>query len=140
MNILKVLTERRKIGNTGERAAVRYLRRHGYKILKRNYVFENAEIDIIARKNNVTAFIEVKCRTAGALSEKESRPAASVTHKKQRKIIAAAHGYLSENTCKTRRRLDVIEVLCERVGKRLKVKEIKHLEGAFTRDTALLGR
>ena len=140
MKILEVLTERRKTGNAGERAAARYLRRHGYKILKRNYVFENAEIDIIARKKNVTAFVEVKCRTIGALSEKESRPAASVTRAKQEKIISAAHGYLSENTCKTRKRLDVIEVLFERVGKRLKIKEIKHLEGAFTRDTAYVGR
>ena len=95
---------------------------------------------IIARKKKVTAFIEVKCRTVGAMTEKESRPAASVTREKQRKIIAAAHGYLSENTCKTQRRLDVIEVLCERAGDKLKVKEIKHLEGAFTRDTAYFGR
>ena len=57
MNILKVLTERRKIGNIGERAAARYLKRKGYKILKRNYVPLDHEIDIIAENREYTAFI-----------------------------------------------------------------------------------
>ena len=56
MNILKIVTERRKIGNVGERAAAKYLRRHGYKILERNYVFENAEIDNCKKKEGYRVY------------------------------------------------------------------------------------
>lgn len=136
MKILEILTPKRNLGNFGERAAAKYLKKQGYKILERNYVYNNHEIDLIARRGDVTVFAEVKCRTAGYESPKEPRPASAVTPKKQRAIIDTAHGYMLEYGCKGRKRLDVIEVYAERTGKGLKVKEIKHLEGAFTRDTA----
>ena len=55
MNILKVLTPERRIGNLGERVAARHLRRKGYRILERNYTAAGAEIDIIAKKKLVRA-------------------------------------------------------------------------------------
>lgn len=136
MNILKVLTPKRIIGNFGERKAASFLRRKGYKILERNYTANNAEIDIIAMKENITAFIEVKTRNIKHLGEKEARPASSVTSEKQRKIIKAANYYYSHTRPQTRLRFDVIEVYTEdgRLGS--KVKEIKHLEGAFDLNTA----
>ena len=79
MKILEVLTPKRLIGNLGERAAVRFLRKNGYRIIKRNYTALGYEIDIIARKDNVTTFIEVKTRNVKYLGYKESRPASSVT-------------------------------------------------------------
>ena len=54
MRILDILTPKRRIGNFGEREAVRLLRKKGYKILKRNYTALGAEIDIIAQKNRVS--------------------------------------------------------------------------------------
>ena len=136
MKILEVLTEKRKAGNVGERTAAKYLKKQGYKILKRSYVYDNHEIDLIARRGEVTAFVEVKSRTIGCESPRESRPAAAVTPKKQRGIIDAARGYMLEYGCAGRKRLDVVEVYLERCKNKYKVKEIKHLEGAFTKDTA----
>lgn len=136
MKILKILTPTRRIGNLGEREAVKFLRRNGYKILEKNYVAQGAEIDIIARKNNVTAFVEVKTRNINNLGGKESRPGASVTPEKQRKIIKAAGYYIGHNPQKTRLRLDVIEVYIEECEKRINIKEIKHIEGAFDKNTA----
>ena len=63
MNILKVLTPNRIVGNLGERAAANFLRRNGYKILERNYIANGAEIDIIARRENITAFIAIPLNT-----------------------------------------------------------------------------
>ena len=136
MNILKVLTPNRKIGNLGEKQAVRLLRRSGYKILKKNYTALGAEIDIIARKKNVTAFVEVKTRNVKYLGYKEGRLASSVTPEKQRKIIKAARYYNSHNPSDTRLRFDIIEVYTEdgRLGP--KIKETKHLEGAFDINSA----
>ena len=136
MKILKVLTPNRIIGNLGERRAVWFLRKKGYKILETNYVVPNAEIDIIATKGDITAFIEVKTRNVKHLGHEISRPGASVTPEKQRKIIKAAGYYISRNHPKTRLRLDVIEVYTEDTKSGIRVKEIKHIEGAFDKNTA----
>lgn len=136
MNILKILTPKRRIGNLGEREAVRFLRKNGYRILEKNYSIPDAEIDIIARQKNVTAFIEVKTRNIKYLGYKEARPASSVTPEKQRKIIRAAGHYISHNACDTRMRFDIIEVYLEDGGRLGRVKEIKHLVGAFDKNSA----
>ena len=133
MKILDLLTPKRKIGNKGEALAASYLKRHGYKIKKRNYVaFEN-EIDIIAESKDTIAFIEVKTRTLGKENPKEPRPAAAVTPKKQRKIISAAKYYLGGIDNQKEVSLDVIEVYLTPDGKK---SDILHIKNAFNRNTA----
>ena len=136
MNILKVLTPNRIIGNFGERAAVKFLKRNGYRVLKVNYISDGSEIDIIAKKNKVLAFIEVKSRNIKSVDAMGLRPASAVTPEKQRHIISAARHYLSRNPHEGRMRFDIIEVYLEKVGVRSKVKEIKHLESCFNLNTA----
>ncbi len=137
MKILELLTKRRVLGNFGERAAVKHLKKQGYKILEQNSVHSGYEIDIIARKKNVIAFIEVKTRTVGCENPKEPRPASSVTPEKQRKIIEAAWGYLSKNgTRDYRKRFDIIEVLVRPGSRGERIESISHLEGAFNMNTA----
>lgn len=136
MRILEILTPKRRIGNLGERAAVKLLRKRGYRILEKNYTALGAEIDIIARKDGVTAFIEVKTRNIKHLGYREARPGSSVTPEKQRKIIKVASYYSSHHPSDTRLRLDVIEVYIEDTDGRVKVKEIKHIEGAFDKNSA----
>lgn len=136
MNILKVLTPNRIIGNRGERAAAVYLMLHGYRIICRNYKTENAEIDIIARKKNITAFIEVKTRNVKHLGYMESRPASAVTPEKQRKIIGASTSFRKSHPFDTRMRYDIIEVYIEGGKRRPKIKEIRHLEASFDLNSA----
>lgn len=133
MRILEVLTEKREIGNVGERAAARLLRKKGYKILKKNYTAVGYEIDVIAQNREVCAFIEVKTRTLGKENPKEVRPAASVTPEKQRKIISAAKYFLGTYHQKRRVRFDVVEVYLD---EKKKVQKILHLESAFNYNTA----
>ena len=133
MNILKILTEKRQVGDVGERAAEKHLKRCGYKILERNYVAVGHEIDIIAEDHDHTVFVEVKTRTIGAECAKEARPASSVTPQKQRKIIATAKYYLGSYTPGKRIRFDVIEVYLD---KEKKVHDVVHLESAFNYNTA----
>ena len=135
MNILKVLTPNRKIGNFGERKAVWHLIKRGYRVLETNYAAQGAEIDIIARKKNVTAFIEVKTRNIKNVGHMETRPASAVTPEKQRKIIRVSEHYRRAHPFDGRIRYDIIEVYLED-KKPLTVKEIKHLEAAFSLDTA----
>ena len=136
LRILEIFTPERQTGNLGERTAVNFLRKKGYKILEKNYVASNSEIDIIAFKENTTAFVEVKTRSMTSLGKIQDRPASSVTPEKQRKIIKAANHYARLHPSDSRLRLDIIEVYLEdrKLGK--KVKEIKHLKGAFDLNTA----
>ena len=132
MNILKVKTEKRKLGNFGERAACRYLFFHGYRILFTNYVSSVGEIDIIATRAGVISFIEVKTRTVSDDGTANPRPAASVTAEKQRKIIRSSIEFMEENCVKEKRRsFDVIEVYADHGRLLPRVKQIKHIMSAF---------
>ncbi|MFH2103142.1 MAG: YraN family protein [Chloroflexota bacterium] len=83
-------TPRQKIGSWGESVAGDYLSRNGYTILERNYRVTHGEIDIIASKDEVLIFLEVKTRTSHAFGYPES----SVTSRKQAHLIVAAEEYL----------------------------------------------
>lgn len=101
---------RQETGRHGERVAARYLRRHGYRILARNYRAGHHEIDLIAkeRATGVFVFVEVKTRTEGGAG----RPLEAVGRQKQRFIRQAAAQWMAENRLYERgMRFDVIEVL-----------------------------
>ena len=136
MNILKVLTEHRVTGNFGEGEAARLLKKKGYKILAKNHVEGDGEIDIIAADSEFTVFVEVKTRKYGVDNPVEPRAASSVTPEKQRRIIKAAKTYLAYNPTDKKVRFDVIEVYYDTEGAKRRVREINHLEGAFDLNTA----
>ena len=57
----KVFTsDKQKIGKLGEDLAKRFLMKHNYSILGENYTKKYGEIDLIAKKDDVIHFIEVK--------------------------------------------------------------------------------
>lgn len=135
MNILKVLTDKRKTGNAGEDAAAKFLISKKYKILERNYVAHGHEIDIIAEDSDTMVFIEVKTRTVGRENPREPRPASSVTRKKQQDIIKTASFYFAYHPKGKRARFDVIEVFLRDDGRQT-VDRIVHLENTFNKNTA----
>jgi putative endonuclease len=68
----KFTSNSQKIGELGEDVACKFLIKHGFSILERNYTRKWGEIDIIADKNNKRYFIEVKsvsCTTLPDFSE-----------------------------------------------------------------------
>ena len=76
-------------GLKGEELAVSYLSQHGYFIVERNWRFRNAEVDIIAAKNNRLHFFEIKTRTSG----KYGKPEESMSFKKMKMLKTAAEEY-----------------------------------------------
>ena len=110
---------RRAFGNAGEDAACAYLMRRGWTILDRNVRRGRGEIDIIARRKDIVAFVEVKRRSG----LNYGRPAEAVNREKQTRIAHAAALYMQENDLSdSKLRFDVIEIL---------PGEIQHIEGAF---------
>jgi putative endonuclease len=124
----------KKIGDFGERMAVRYLRLHGYTIKERNWRSGHMEIDIIAANLSTVAFVEVKARTyTKDTLDVAPPPGNAVGSEKQRLTRKAAKDYLWLHHSKKQPRMDVIEVWLvkdEKSGKS-KVAKINHIKGAY---------
>ena len=107
------------MGRAGEKRAVVFLKKKGFKILKTNYKPVFGEIDIIAQDKDTIVFIEVKTRT----SDNYGVPSEAVDKRKQEKYYKTATYYLqtekkTDSTC----RFDVIEI---------ENGEINHIFNAF---------
>lgn len=116
-------TQRRKAGNIGEDAVCGFLVRQGYEIIKRNFTVRGGEIDIIAEKADIIAFVEVKTRTIGSMTSAEE----AVDLRKQRLIIRTAQAYLQNVAQPLQCRFDVATVETE--GN--KVKKLRYYVNAF---------
>ena len=115
----------RLIGRWGEAQAAEYLRKKRYQIIAMNYYTRFGEIDIIAHKRDILAFVEVKLRKDASFARAREFVAAS----KQKKLVTAAELYLAQNPTKLQPRFDVIEIYApDGIGGRI---EISHLENAF---------
>jgi len=86
-------THRQKIGAWGEGVAAGYLEKQGYDVIARNVRTPYGEIDIVAKKEGVISFVEVKTRT----TSRYGPPEISVTPRKQEHMISAAEYYAQQN-------------------------------------------
>ena len=123
------------IGSFGERAAARFLKKKGYRILKTNYFAGKNEIDIIAQKRRDIVFVEVKTRTYSPLGDMPyGTPMEAVDTPKQKRTLAAASAYLYKSKSERNPRFDIIEVYLKRqtgIFRTLVVDKICHIEDAF---------
>ncbi|WP_234684371.1 YraN family protein [Bradyrhizobium monzae] len=78
-----------RTGISAESRAAAFLIAKGYRILAKRYRTPHGEIDLVARRRNLIAFVEVKARAS--LDE----AAYAVTQRQQRRIIDAAQGWLA---------------------------------------------
>ena len=99
-------------GKKAEEVATNYLINKGFTILKRNFYFKGGEIDIIATRDNVIHFIEVK-------SGNNFEPIYNITPKKLKRIINGAYIYLKQNRLNLPFCIDAIIV---------KKESIEHIE------------
>lgn len=82
----------RLIGQWGERAAAAYLAAQGFEVVALNVRTPHGEIDVVARRGEVTLFVEVKTRTSSRLG----LPEESITARKQEHMVAAGTHYAAE--------------------------------------------
>jgi len=117
--------DNKKTGNAGENAAERHLINTGYEILDRNFRYSViGELDIVAKKDGVLIFVEVKTDRTGAYGE----PEMWVSVKKQRQIARVAEYYLMVKKCYgIDCRFDVIGVKI----RNSEIENIVHIENAF---------
>jgi putative endonuclease len=112
-----------EFGLRGERVAERWLLSRGWRVLQRRYRSGHRDIDLIAKRDDLVAFVEVKARSGNEFGG----PVAAVNWKKQSELVRSAatwidrHGRTGEVY-----RFDVIGVLVS--GDRVRVQ---HVENAF---------
>lgn len=83
--------QQQRRGDLAEQLGTRHIERNGASVIARNFHSRFGEIDLIAIDQSHLAFIEVRYRGIGSLGN----AAASVTSRKQRKIIQAARFFLA---------------------------------------------
>ena len=96
----------KELGDKGEGIAADYLQKEGYEVLARNYRYSRNEVDIIASKNDLLVFVEVKTRTSTYFGYPEE----SVTDRKAELIMEAADNYIFDNDWQGDIRFDIIAI------------------------------
>ncbi|WDF59965.1 YraN family protein [Flavobacterium sp. KACC 22758] len=85
------MAEHNELGKLGEDLAAEHLEKENYKILERNWVYKNAEVDIIAQKENILVVVEVKTRSSLDFGS----PQDFVKPKKIQLLIKAVNAYIN---------------------------------------------
>ena len=116
------MAEHNELGKLGEQLATDYLMAKGYKIMVRNYVFQKAEIDIIAKHNNLIICVEVKTRNSDYFGD----PQEFVTPSKIKLLVKAMDAFVIENDIELETSFDIVAVL-----KNKTTKQLTHYEDAF---------
>ncbi|MEY4433850.1 MAG: hypothetical protein RLZZ44_1985 [Bacteroidota bacterium] len=116
------MAEHNELGKLGEALAADYLLKNGYEIVATNWVFQKAEIDILAQKNNTLAVVEVKTRS----SIDFGLPQDFVKPKKIQLLVKAVHAYVTENDLDLEVRFDIIAI-----SKKEQEFVIEHLTDSF---------
>ena len=112
------------LGDRGEALAARYLEQHGWRVVARNFRMGHKEIDLVARRGEVVAFVEVKTRAGLGYGH----PLEAITWRKRREIQLVAAAWIDRHgrpgDCY---RFDAVAVLAGAGG----AVEIEHVEDAW---------
>jgi putative endonuclease len=113
-----------RLGMRFEAAAARWLEARGWTVVERNVRFHRKEVDLIARRGAVIAFVEVKGRRGDGFGQ----PAEAVTWRKRREIEAVARWWIERHpTPGADYRFDVVAVAPGPSGRLV----IEHVEDAW---------
>lgn len=112
-----------RLGELGERIAARWLVRKGWRIIYHRFRNGRRDIDLVAQRDALIAFVEVKARKGSDFGD----PVEAVDHRKQRELTKSARVWIDRHgRDDDRYRFDVVGVLLD--GQRVMVK---HVENAF---------
>ena len=127
------MTERQRLGDFGERVAAAHLEANGYRILDTNFRVREGEVDIVAEREGVVAFVEVKTRRGDAMG----KAVEGVTAQKAQRLLLAAEAYGQQHPdLPPGRRIDLIAIDLDAQGR---VVSLEHIESAVVADPGVPG-
>lgn len=116
---------RASLGKRGERAAAKYLKRQGYKIVRQGERTTLGELDLVAVDGRTVVFVEVKTRA----SHDAGHPAEAVDRRKQERLTRLALSFLKQHgLLEHAARFDVVAVTWPESARR---PTIEHFKNAF---------
>jgi len=119
---------RKKLGGQGEKHALEYRQKKGYRLIAQNYYNYIGEIDLIMRDKKTIVFIEVKTKTELEFGN----PLEMIDTRKQKKLLECIKVYVQKNNLFDEEvRIDAVSVVVDIWGNKLK---IEHIENAVTDD------
>ncbi|PWJ56629.1 putative endonuclease [Dyadobacter jejuensis] len=110
-------------GRWGEERAAEFMEKQGYQIIEKNYTYQHMEIDLIAEKDKMLVFVEVKTRSGTGFG----MPEEFVNYTKAKLIMKAAEHYIFDVDWQYDVRFDIIAILILPNGH----LDIRHVEDAF---------
>ena len=128
----KFTSDTQKIGELGENLGVKFLMKHGYSILDRNYTKKWGEIDIIAKKEERLYFIEVKSisKDLSVLHETDWwRPEDNMHPWKLKRLSRTIQTYLLSKKIDdaTEWQVDLLIVYIDKKARKARVKVVKDI-------------
>jgi len=131
----KIFTSKtQKIGEIGENIAIRFLMKHNFSILDRNYTKKWGEIDIIAEKGNKLYFIEVKSISINLINVScetldEYRPEDNMHPWKMKRMARTIQTYLLSKKVPDEKewQVDLLVIFLDLKDKKAKIKVVENI-------------
>jgi putative endonuclease len=118
-----VSDRRQRLGRYGEDRARRHLQSNGYSILDSNFRTRNGEIDLIAERDGIVSFVEVRTRKGTEFGTPEE----SITREKQARLVAVAQEYMQlKELGDVDWRIDVVALTLDARGRLLRLEVIEN--------------
>ena len=118
------MTSRKDLGDFGERVAKAHLESKGYRVLETNFRVREGEVDIVAERDGVVAFVEVKTRRGDAMGSALE----AIDERKARRLLLAAQAFGQQHPeLPPGRRIDLIAIDLDGGGR---VVSLQHIESA----------
>lgn len=115
---------RQKLGSYGENLAKKFLAQKGFEIVASNWRTRWGEIDIVASRDDVLHFVEVKTR----FGENHGAPHEAVNRFKCQQILGAAKLYLAEKQpTQSSFQIDVVGITLNKAEKSVKISYFENV-------------
>lgn len=120
-----------QIGSLGEQIASSFLQRKGFRVISLNYRKPWGEIDVIAERDNVVRFVEVKTLTGDTeMLSRESngyQPEQQIHGAKLQKIVRTAALYMEHARDDREYQIDAIAVILDPITRRARCRHYEQI-------------
>ena len=106
------MAKHNELGRQGEELAVAHLLEKGYEIVARNFRYQKAEVDIIARKEGILAVVEVKTRSTPDFGD----PPQFLKRKQIQLLISAIDYFVNDHELDVDVRFDIVAIVKNDAG------------------------
>lgn len=114
-------TDRREFGDWGEKVAAWYLQKKGYRVIDKNVQFRDGEIDLVALKDGLLIFVEIKTRkTAGFGS------VSAINQTKQNRIRRAAIRFCKQEGLSAATQFDAVVIIGSQESKEISIQHFRN--------------